>query len=218
MLIKIENYNITSELATFPLSAINNRIEIVANLPINTPMYLIINGFKKPYHIPFNFSSVSKDGNHFYVRIILTDAQIDKLRTNPTTQLSGKILINNFEIPGEFKITYNTQLLPYMRGNSVIASLVKDIADLRKEIYALSKTYPKFTPAQYDMPKGVIPVATGVGNEYTWDYPLKDVHVLLTKMSTIIAELSEQNKALTNRLNDLEQDVHDHIYEQYKLV
>lgn len=218
MIIKITDYKIVSELKTFPLSSINNKIEVVANVPSNTTLYLVITGFKKPYHIPFNFSGTTKEGNHFYTRIIFNDAQIDKLRVSPNTPLCGKLLLNNLEVPGEFKITYNIQLLPYMRGNSVIASLVKDVAELRNELYSISKKYPKFTPTRYDMPKGVIPVATGVGNEYVWDYPLKDVNVLLSKMSTIIAELSEQNKVLTERVNELEQEVHDHIYEQYKLV
>lgn len=218
MLIKITDYKIVSELKTFPLSSINNKVEIVANIPANSSIYLVISGFKKLYYIPFNFDSVTEEGNHFYTRIIFNDSQIDKLRTNPDIKLFGKVLINNSEIPGEFNITYNVQLLPYMRGNSVIASLVKDIAELRKEIYVMSKKYPKFEPTQFDLPKGVIPVATGVGNEYTWDYPLKDVMVLLSKMSTIISELSEQNKALTTRVNELEQEVHDHIYEQYKLI
>lgn len=218
MLIQINNYEIVNELKTFPLSSINDKIEVIADIPSNATLYLVITGFKKPYHIPFNFNGATKEGNHFYTRIILNDAQIDKLRVNPNTLLYGKLLVNNFEIPGEFKITYNVQLLPYIRGNSVIASLVKDVAELRNELYSVSKKYPKFTPTQYDMPKGVIPVATGIGNEYVWDYPLKDVHIVLSKMATIISELSEQNKALTTRVNELEQKVHDHIYEQYKLI
>lgn len=218
MLIQVKDYKIVSELKSFPVSSINDKIEIIANIPSNAALYLVITGFNKPYYIPFNFDGVSKEGNHFYTKIIFNDAQIDKLRVKPDTKLFGKLVVNNSEIPGKFKITYNTQLLPYIKGNSVIASLVKDIAELRKEVYTISKKYPKFTPTQYDMPKGVIPVATGVGNEYVWDFPLKDVHVVLTKMSTIIAELSEQNKALTERVNQLEQEVHDHVYEQYKLI
>lgn len=217
MIINIKDYKVTNELKTFTVNEVLNKINLSANVPINTTIYLVIHGLKKEHYIPFSYVNSSKQSNNFQTRITFTDAQIDYITVNSIKTLTASIVINNITLEDTFNILVNPQILPHIKGNSVVLSLMKEVSELRQELHVVQKKYPSFVPVG-DLQKGAIPVATGVGNTYHWDLPFKDIVVTISKMMDLIAQLSEQNLSLTTEVNDLKQQVHDHIYEQYQLI
>lgn len=217
MIINIKDYKVINELKTFTINEILNKVDLSANVPINTVIYLVIHGLRKEHYIPFSYINSDEQNNNFQTRITFTDAQIDYITVNSIKKLTASIIINNITLEDTFTILVNPQILPYIKGNSVVLSLMKEVSELRQELHVVQKKYPSFVPSA-DLPKGAIPVATGVGNKYCWDLPFKDIIVTISKMMDLIAQLSEQNLSLTSEVNDLKQQVHDHIYEQYQLI
>ena len=81
-------------------------------------------------------------------------------------------------------------------------------------------SYPSIDITEAELQKGAVPVATGYGNTYVWDYPnliIKDLLEKMKKSSEILIDLSEQNKYLVNKVSELETKLNNHLNEQYIL-
>ena len=76
---------------------------------------------------------------------------------------------------------------------------------------------PGFKVPEQTLYKGMVPMATGIYNEFVWDFPFSDLRAKVLELSELVLKLSTQNTQLTERINTLEQKVNEHIYEQYQL-
>lgn len=221
MLFKIFNNQIVEGLkSVMPISGINNTIEIVSNIPMNSVVFIEIDGFKETMTLPLYISREELDGNVFSGQILFTNAQVDYIKSNPKQVYTGKFIINNTHIDGDFYMTINPQHVDYLSKtvNNYIP-LITEISKLRAEIYKFQKSAQVTSSLNIpeDLRAGTVPVATGVGNQYSWDYPLSNVETKLKQLSEIVKELSAANQQLTNEVSVLKQHVLDHIYEEYDI-
>ena len=220
MLFKIFNNQIVDGYkAVMPINGVNNTIEIISNIPVDSVVFIEIEGFKETMTIPLYITRTENEGNVFSAQIYFTNSQVDYIKKNPKQVYTGKFIINNNHIEGDFYMTVNPQHVVYLNKfiNNYIP-LIKEISSMRAELYKIAKQqYTKEPIDHSDLKKGTVPVATGVGNQYTWDYPLQQVETKLQQLSEIVKELSAANQQLTNEVSVLKQHVLDHIYEEYDI-
>lgn len=220
MKFKVSENQITENLKSLmSISGINNTIELVSKIPFNSAVFLTIDGFKEQMTIPLYIIREEIEGNVFSAQILFTNSQVDYIKANPLQIYTGKFIINNNHVDGEFYMTINPQHVAYL--NKVVNNyipIMQEVARLRAEIYKSNKEKQNTNfESPYDFREGTVPVATGIGNTYIWDYPLSQVETKIKQLSEIVKELSEANRQLTNEVSVLKQHVLDHIYEEYDL-
>lgn len=219
MIFEIHNNQIiTDTSAILSITKLNNKISILSDIPINSVVFLKIQGFKNEYIIPMYIEKQESDGYIFSCRVLFTSEQLDFINANPRQVYECSFEINGSSIDGSFKFTiYSVRFANQIKSNlDTLGHIMKDLAELKSDIYVTNKRETKSLIA-VDIAKGMVPVATGIGNEYKWDYPLANVYDKLKDLSKLVYDLSEQNTQLVQRINELETKINDHIYEQYVL-
>ena len=200
-----------------PITISNKTVELAAHLPVNASIYLKTN-IHGEYYSPFGFVRTEEDFNIFSCSIVLLNNQVQYLKQKPTKAIKFEVVVNDALVEGSFKCSVHPQLLDTF---SVNANVIKELQDKYTQLYAdfYKDKYesPKFDKDSQPLAKGMVPVATGVGSEYNWDYPLDNLREHVIKLSQLVLDLSEQNSQLTKRVNELEVKVNEHVYEQYQL-
>ena len=219
MLFEIRNNKIVSDTsAVLGLTKLNNKISVLTDAPIDSVIFLKINGFKNEYVIPMYIERTEETGHIFSCEILFTSSQIDFINSNPKQVYNCSFEINRSNVEGSFKFTIYSVKFAYQNKTNldIIGQIVKDLAEIKSYIYVNNKTETN-TLFAVDIAKGMVPIATGIGNEYKWDYPLVNVYDKLKDLSKLVLDLSEQNTQLVQRINELETKINDHVYEQYVL-
>lgn len=210
--------NQLSELESVQVITFSNKtISLVVDAPMQALITLKTN-IDGDCFIPLQFIETLPEGNKFIGDLVFTNPQINYLKAHPKKVLSFTVEINNEAAKGSFKCHIHPQLIDQFSTNTSLLYEIytrynKLVADLYKEKFS----NPQYQQAEQPLGRGMVPVATGVGNEYKWDYPLNNIRERVLALSQLVLNLSEQNTQLTNRVNELESKVNEHVYEQYQL-
>lgn len=200
-----------------PFSLANKTINILVKAPINSSVFLTTN-INGKYVIPMYFKEQTADGNIFTCDLALLNHQINYLKQRPKTILVFSISINNTKIEGEFKGSIHPQLYnSFLKEINTVKQLQDKIIELESKIAIMKVSAPGFKVPEQTLYKGMVPMSTGVYNEFIWDFPFSDLRAKVLELSGLVLNLSTQNTQLTERINTLEQKVNEHIYEQYQL-
>lgn len=212
-----DNTIITDTSVVLGITKLNNDISILTDAPIDSVVFLKIIGFKNEYIIPMYVEKTESNGHVFSCKIMFTNEQLDFINEHPKQVYECSFKINKSIISGSFKFTIFSTKFAYQNKNSldVVQQLIAEFVQLKSMIYKLNKGQSQLPIATPDISKGMVPVATGINNEYIWDYPLSNVYNKLKSLSELVVELAEQNTQLANRLNELEVKLNEHLYEQY---
>ena len=200
-----------------PFSLANKTINILVKAPINSSVFLTTN-INGEYVIPMFFKEQTADGNIFTCDLTLLKHQIDYLKQHPKTILAFTISINSIDIEGEFKGSIHPQLYnSFIKDSNTIKQLQDKLIDLESKIAFMNTKAPDFKVPIQTLHKGMVPMATGVYNDFKWDYPFSNIRALTLELSQLVNDISRQHKELITRVNALEQKVNEHVYEQYQL-
>lgn len=200
-----------------PFSLSNKTIDIMVNAPMISHIYLTtdING---KYNLPMYFKNATPEGNVFTCELGFLKYQIDYLKEHPNKVLEFTITINNSTVEGTFKGTVHPQLYSsFITDANIIKTLQDKILELNAQIKIAQISAPAFDKTEQTLYKGMVPIATGLGNSYVWDYPFNDMRLKLLEITSLVTNLATQNTKLTERINDLETKLLNHLYEEYQL-
>lgn len=206
-----DNKLITTE-HVFCVKTSYDTLEVVGEYPISSRVFCKVKGANLNYTFPLSYEATTEDGNVFSSIFYLDDNFINYYHNNPTAEYKFSIIINNVNIDNEQIFTINPKL---SSNNSIIKdSLLKQINDIRQELVAYKSSRLKVNKK---LQKGMVPIATGFNNDYTWDYPFNDIMNKLIKVAELENNIANHLNDLTNRVNDLEKQLLEHIYEGYNI-
>lgn len=216
--IKIVNNALEAIDYIIPFSYTNKTINIVVKAPIQSSVFLNTN-VNGDYNIPMFFKEQTEEGNMFTCDLTLLKTQVEYLKQHPKTVLVFKVYINNTLIEGEFRGSINPQLYNTFIKNeyNTLKQIQDELIKLNSKIAILNAPKVPFEETPKTLYKGMVPISTGVYNEYKWDFPFSDLRETVKSLSELVLNLSQQNSKLTSRLSTLEEKVNEHIYEQYQL-
>lgn len=185
-------------------------IEVVGDFPITSKVKCYIEGPFQTYYFPLVYKETIDEGNVFSSVFIIDDNSLTIQKLNNNTQCSFYIQIDNTVIEGKQLIELNPKIISNI--DSQVSTLIKEVNDLKQLVKGRLN---ELTICNSDIKKGMVPVATGVGDTYTWDYMFDNITKNLTELSSIMTNVSSAIDVLTKRINDIEVKLHDHIYESY---
>lgn len=214
-----DNVIVENTEAIIAISNNNNKMSIVAQVPLSSSVFLTLHGFKRPYTIPLLYSQTKKEGHVFTGDIKFLLEHIQYINDNPKQVYKGTIIINNIEVQKHFKFVISsiTVALSNRQDNDALINLTTEYAKLRADLITFKKSYPRIKLPVTELRKGMIPIATGDGNEYIWDFPFISLYNQVKELIKLNANLAEQNANLVEKVNELEKKLTDHIYEEYEL-
>ncbi len=198
----------------------NNYIQVKSNSNSSKTIYLVITGFLKDYYVPLYFQQKDTDANIFENQIQFKQENITYIKKYPNKIYNCYFKIDDIIIDGTFKINIMLSDIVINEQQDIIIDLQNKYNDLQATLKNFMLTYPTINVTDAVLQKGAVPVATGYGNTYVWDYPkliIKDLTDKVKKLSEIVVDLSEQNKHLTTKISELETKINNHVNEQYML-
>ena len=168
-------------------------------------------GFENDYFFPLVFKEFDDDGNAIFQSVFLLEAKQLDYYKSIKKDFKFYITIDNAKITNEQILVINPKLI--LIDNSLLNEVYKNINELRQELKSQNS---RFNGTDH-IKKGMVPISTGVGTDYIWDYPNSNILKLLKESSELNLKLMKQCEDLTDRVNRLEKTLTDHIYEQYTL-
>lgn len=219
MYLNVKEKKLRNESVIYKVSKSNNEIILTADIPTDAAVFIKSN-IGTELIIPLYLKQISSEGNIFTGNILFNYEHINYIKKHPLDVYNLFIVVNKEVLEGSVKFTIpSVRLATYNKPElDLFLKLSNDLNKLSADLYKTKKEYPKFMPSKIDLNKGMIPVATGVGNEYKWDYPFDSITKYLKNTIEIVNSLSCKYDALLDRVNDLNKQIIDHIYEGYNVV
>lgn len=208
---EIKNNDLIIKEQVFCINTKHDRIEVIGKIPISSRVFCIVEcGFNK-YDFPLMYKETLTEGNVFSSVFFLDDNFLNNYRLN-NTECNFYIKVNNCILNNKQALSISPKV---SSNNSIFKdSILKEINSLKQDLVAYKS--PAIIPNQ-SIKKGMVPVATGLGNMYVWDFPFSDLHNKLTKVIELETEIANCISDLTKRVNELETKILDHIYESYNI-
>jgi hypothetical protein len=195
----------------------NKTINVVVKTPISSAVFLIAH-INQKYIIPMYFTSQSKDGNIFTCDLTLSKQCIEYLKQHPKKVISFEVSINDTLVEGNFRGSIHPQLFDsFLKESDIIKSIQDKLIKINSDIAILQQNPSAFKESEQTLYKGMVPMATGVYNEYIWDFPYNGLQKKVLEISELALNLSTQCSKLTEHINRVESKLLDHIYEEYQL-
>lgn len=200
-LITQSNYNINS---------IGTTIDVVGEIPIASNVMCHITGPFNEYSFALNYKETTDEGNTFSSPFIIDDNSLKIQKLNSESACYFYITINGVIIDNKQLITISPKLIS--TADRQIVYLIKEVNTLKQE---LKTQIASFKTTEANIKKGMVPVATGVGDGFVWDYLFDNVTKNVEDLAKLMTKTSEALDALTKRVNDIEEKLHNHMYENY---
>lgn len=206
-----DNSLITKE-QVFCIKTKHDKIEVIGEIPISSRVFCIAKCGMNTYSFPLMYKETTNTGNVFSSIFFVDDGFLNHYRLNENAECCFSIKVDNCLLENTQKLSISPRV---SANNSIFKdSILKEINSLKQDLVAFkSNTLETNT----NMKKGMIPIATGLGEEYLWDYPFSDLHNKLVKTIELEKQIAECISDLTKRVNDLETKILDHIYESYNI-
>lgn len=207
----IKNKELQTTEYKFQILKPDTTIEIVGEIPISSTVMCHVVGFSEEYMFPLMYKETLDIGNVFSSIFYIDSICTNYFKKYPDKEYKIYFTVDKLKLNNEQSIIFNPKLKH--NSNNLLEGLVKQVSEILQKINIINMP---FEPNK-DIKKGMIPVATGIGKQYTWDYPFETLSEIVKELSDIVTKLSNENLNLTNRVNDLEKNMIKHIYEQYEL-
>ena len=210
---KLINSCLQTNTSYFTVDRPTAKIEVITNTPISSIIECEVLGLNFEYKFPLNYEYSTDEGNVFGNTFLIDDKVANFIRLNPNNNYRFRLVLNGKVINNEQNLRFNPKIVANFNG--LYYALLKEVSVLKQDLVAFRSSRGIRPDAK--VAKGMVPIATGNGTEYTWDFIYGDVADKLEKYAKLVSDLVESNNNLSSRLLKIEKDLTNHLYKNYDI-